>query len=168
MKHFVCYFEVEIEDSLLRQKLSEFFIIDLDKVGYLLEEKECLVRYENETLDNFSKFRFELNIYVSSNEILLKKGLCNIVEYGIALSIFFQNKILIHDLTDDPYQWLLIEKKSVYLVEETDNDYDGVTIKEGSLIELSSKKCINLLNERVNKESVYQLSPSSIWLSCSL
>lgn len=168
MKHFVCYFEKEIEDSLLRQKLSEFFIIDLDKVGYLLEEKECLVRYENERLDNFSKFRFELNIYVNSNEILLKKGIRNIIEYGIALSHFFKSKILIHDLTDDPYQWLLIEEMSVYLVEETDDDYDGISIKEGSLIELSSEKCINLLKERVNKESVYQLSPSSVWHSCSL
>ncbi|QKX04210.1 hypothetical protein HN014_04560 [Aquimarina sp. TRL1] len=137
-----------------------------DQVGELLEEGEFLIRCEKSYLDDLKKcFYLELNVYVDI-DVLTKVGAYNNLLLGLEIVTLLQRSILINDESNDPYQWLLLDKsRRLYLVEEIDNEIESICLKE-EYLELSLIKSMKLLpnfSKLNNKDIVYFVDSPSLW-----
>lgn len=171
--HYVFFLKSYIDSNDIIKLLGNLFCLKTQEIGELNEEGEKIIlRFEIEILDNTSEFKFELNIYCHSLDLILNKGFYNNLILGVELSTILKKEILINDESDDPYQWILINEKWIYLVESEDNNHVGITLKESRTLPLSLSKAMELLpNEQyildLKEEKVvpstYYVKSSFLW-----
>lgn len=158
----------------LIEMLSCIFKYKLEEVGDFLSDGTYYLKFENRLLDEASEFCTELNVYIPDKERVLKTELYNNLLFGVKVSEYIGDEVLVNDESDDPYQWVLIKGKQLFLVEEVDDDNEGITLMSTKL-ELSYEKSIKILPGKNNIEStsnehevdrVYFVTPSSLWNTC--
>lgn len=162
------YVKASNELAILLNALSNTIQVELWDISELMENRNTKIKYEVRNLDLNSEFNAELNFFIP-NEILLAVGLYNNVLFGLTISRFFNDPILVHDYTDDPYQWLYIAKGSLYLADEIDSIENGININRESIRSLDISKVSELLPSKQDlienrTESIaYWVSPSNKW-----
>lgn len=170
--HYVYFLKEKISSKCIKKMLCGVLEYEIDDVGELLSDGNFLVRYEIRILDHIADFFIELNIYLHDKEKIFQLELYNDLLFGIRLLRYMKVKqLIIDDLSSDPFQWILIDNKSFFLVEEVDDDKNGITINSKNILELSLKKMLKLLPqksdiERGSWQGAYFVEPSTIWMSC--
>lgn len=171
--HYVFFLSGYIDSNDIIKLLGNLFGLKTEEIGELSEsEKTTQIRFEMRILDNTSDFKFELSIYCDSLDLVLNKGFYNNLILGVEFSTILKKEILINDESDDPYQWILINEKFIYLVESKDDNHVGITLKESSALPLALSKAMELLpNEQyiidLKEEKVvpsaYYVKSSFLW-----
>ncbi len=151
--------------------LSHILLYREDEIGEMCNEKDVdlPVRFENRLLDQKSEFNTELEIHIVDINCRRITHLYNDLLFAFKISEYLNEEVLINDASDDPYQWLLIQNQKLSLAEAVDNEYNGVTILRSKIQELSIEKSLEMLpsiSYIQKSDSVYFVSPSSLWKSC--
>ncbi len=175
MHLFICYIKHNLTCEETTKVINKVFALKNTSVASLLDDRECEIRYEWNELDKEAEFSYELIVYTQNKEILINSGIYNNLLFGLKLHDFIQASIIINDETDDPYQWLLIKNKKLYLVEEEFPENNGINLLEKTNCELSIEKSLELLPDKdfiisnsSNSKTAYYVKPSSEWSKCEL
>ncbi|CAL2090872.1 hypothetical protein [Tenacibaculum sp. 190524A02b] len=171
MVHLVCFFKDNVSVKKIKESLAIIFDVDFYDIKELFNDTEAIVKYEIRKLSINQDFNYELNLYVKRDSILITKLYNNLI-FGYRFSKVLNFEILINDESDDPYQWILIEKNNLFLVEEKDTEEYGIDIIKSNRQKLNFNKAMKLLqNEEAivnpsKANSVFYVSPSSKWNEC--
>lgn len=158
--HYVFFLKAYLDNDAIIKLLGNLFCLKAEEIGELNEsDKKISLRFEMRILDNVSDFKFELSVYCDSLDLILNNGFYNNLILGVEISSILKREILINDESDDPYQWILINGKCIYLVESKDNNQPGITLIESNKIPLSLSKSIQLLP---NKQYIIDLKENKI------
>lgn len=126
--------------------LSDIFEYKQEQVKKLLSEDDCLIRYENRILDNISEFSVELVVYIQDDKLLNDIKLNNNIVLGLKISNYINEDVITDYQKNNPYQWLLIKKNRFFLVEEIDQDSNGIILENDGIevfdIDSDSNLCI--------------------------
>ena len=172
MLHYVCYLKKHMLNPYVLSMLSNIFEYGPEKIGELTSEENCELKFENVLLDGDSEFNSVLTVYVVNREKVLKLGIYNSLLFGLKVSSYMKDEVIVSDESDDPYQWILIRNSRIFWVEELATDSEGITLLGSDRKELSYDKALALLPGRDTlKDSNYNswsfsISPSSLWNSC--
>lgn len=134
----VFYLKNRKEDLFIEKMLSDIFEYDQVQVKELLNEGDCLIRYENRVLDNISEFRVELVVYIQNESQLNDRKLNNNFFLGLKIANYINEGVIISYAGHDPYLWLLIKENHFFLVEEIAQDSNGISLMENNRIEISN------------------------------
>ncbi len=173
MFHFVCFLKRKKKPSYIKEMLSVLFDVTSENIGSLLSPGLLKLRFESRDFNTISEFDFELNVYVQDKESILELKMYNNLLFGKQVSLYVDDEVLIDDESDDSYQWLLIDKERLFLVEECDDDKSGISLIQSSKKELLFEKALLLLPNKedidnliIEKPRPYFISPSSLWKTC--
>ncbi|PQA96794.1 hypothetical protein B0A69_01615 [Chryseobacterium shigense] len=138
MIHFICYLKKKKTDHYIVELLKEIFNCDIKEISNLIDEEKSLIKFENRILDDISEFQVELNIYCIDERRVEELKFNNNISLGIAISKNINEDIAVNDenICDNPYQWILIKQNSLFLVEEEEDDNNGITLNQNNRIEI--------------------------------
>lgn len=143
----VFYLKSKRKDSFIEKMLSDIFEYKQEQVKKLLSEDDCLIRYENRILDNVSEFFVELVVYIQDDKLLNDIKLNNNIVLGLKISNYINEDVITDYQKNNPYQWLLIKKNRFFLVEEIDQDSNGIILENDGIevfdIDSDSNLCID-------------------------
>ncbi|WPO84293.1 hypothetical protein SD427_08145 [Chryseobacterium sp. JJR-5R] len=142
MDNYICYLKGKKENIHLIKILSDIFKCRDEFIGDLLGSKNFAIRFENRLLDNISEFCTELNIYI--DDTIKKVAITNNFLFGIELSKYLNEEIVISTHSDDPCQWILIQNNSFFIAEEADDENFGITLQRSENIEISYDDAIHM------------------------
>lgn len=155
---FVLYLNQDISDSVAEYALSRSF--DGKKI-----------KYEKRMLGGGNGYFVEIDIF-AEEETCLTAGVYNNLLLALRVVEFIEGDILINDESDDPYQWIRIDKeKNVRIVEEIDEeDTEAVLISDELGKKVDLQYALTLLPDKEyillpqNKRPAYYVRDSSFWL----
>ncbi|MBT2623521.1 hypothetical protein [Chryseobacterium sp. ISL-6] len=141
MHTFICYLIGKKEDISITRMLSNIFKLNEEFVGDLLDDGDFKIRFENRILDNTSEFCTELNVY-TKDEIIIS---ANIFLFGIEVSEYLDEEVIVGFNGGDPYQWILIKDNLFFLIDEeiSDENY-GINVHKSTKIEISYDHAIDI------------------------
>jgi hypothetical protein len=125
----VFYLKSKREDLFIEKMISDIFGYQQSQVKGLLSEEDCLIRYENRVLDNISEFCVDLVVYIQDEKQLNDIRLDNNIILGIQISNYIDEDVITNYQENEPYQWLLIKGNHFFLVEETNQDSNGINLE---------------------------------------
>lgn len=125
----VFYLKSKRKDLFIEKMLSDIFEYPQTQVKELLSEEDCLIRYENRVLDNISEFCVELIVYIQEEKQLNNIRLDNNIILGMQISNYIDEEVITNYQGNEPYQWLLIKGNHFFLVEEIDQDNNGISLE---------------------------------------
>lgn len=141
----VFYLKSKREDLFIQKMLCDIFEYKQGQVKELLSEEDCLIRYENRVLDNISEFFVELVVYIQDDKQLHDMKLNNNIILGLKISNYINEDIITNYQKKEPYQWLLIKRNRFFLVEEIDQDSNGISLENDGIevfdIDFGSNLC---------------------------
>ncbi len=141
MIHFICYLKRKKSNHYIIELLKEIFNCEIEDISNLLDEKQSLIKFENRILDDVSEFKMELNIYCIDESRTRELKLNNNISLGIAISKSINEVVVVNEdnICINPYQWILIRQNKLFLVEEDDNDNNGITLNQNNQIDITYK-----------------------------
>ncbi|WP_027386476.1 hypothetical protein [Chryseobacterium gregarium] len=142
MYNYICYLKGKKENIHLIKILSNIFKCKKEFIGNLLDSENFEIRFENRLLDDISEFSTELNVYL--NDTVNKTVISNNFLFGIELSRYLNEEIIVSTNRDDPYQWILIRNNSFFLAEEAEDESFGITLQRSKNIEISYEDAKNI------------------------
>ncbi len=173
MCHFICYFKENKKDQEIRNLLNSIFNYGKYEITEISSGFNHGIRYETRILDESSEFKSELNVYISEIKTVLENEIYNDLLFGLVVSKFLKEDIIVNDQSDDPYQWILIRDGGAFLVEEAAGDNKGINVFPNSERRLDINKSLCLFPDinyvrkhNTNKgETAYFIVPSTLWNS---
>lgn len=137
MHHYICYLKGKKENNEITSLLSSVFECGNKIIGDLFSYEDFEIRFENRLLDDFSEFNTELNVYMDKpvNKLFADNFL-----FGLEVSNVLNEEILVSIKNDNPYEWILIRDRLSFIVEETDDDYNGITLDRLTTIRISQNE----------------------------
>jgi len=142
MDNYICYLKGKKENIHLIKILSDIFKCKKEFIGDLLDSKNFAIRFENRLLDNISEFSTELNVYL--DDTINKAAINNNFVFGIELSKYLDEEIVVSGCTDDPCQWILIQNNLFFITEGADDENFGITLHRYENIEISYDDAIHM------------------------
>lgn len=168
----VFYFNNEILASKLKEVLSIVYKVNIDKIDEFdyNNVKDSTLRYQITEYSQTQDFNYQLEIFVT-DDLIINSGIYNNLILAIEANKLLNVNLLIDDESDNPYQWLLINSRGLYLVEEKineDSNY-GIDIQDDMGLKINLDKALGLLpkkNDVLNKyyEESYFIKNSRKWL----
>lgn len=163
------YLADEISKFDLVTILEQVLLLEPGRIGELYDDGEYLVRYEYNSYHNADSFYQEICVF-PPDELLLKIGIYNDLILGKRIAEITGQEVIVDDGSDDPYEWILINKEGIFRVEEdgTVGREVGVKIFPSVQYRLSYEKAMQLLPGKddllLGKTS--NAFPSYLWDSC--
>lgn len=170
-----CYLKEKLSIEEIKDLISNLFELERNRICEFLSEKECLIRFEYNVLDeNFeSDYNIELNLYCNEKSLLLNTQIYNNLILAFKVASLIAVRVLVNDESDDPYQWLEVIAEKLYLVEELDNDSDGINLNFLSKKSLIVEKALDILpgkefieNDGLIEKEPYFVKNSEQWKKC--
>ncbi len=141
MYSYICYLKKSEGNAHITQMLSNIFKCDEEYISDLLNPENFEIRFENRILDNVSEFYVELNVYLNDDNNITTVFGCNFL-FGIEVSKYLNEEVLVSSRNDDSYEWILIGDSSFFIAEEKDNDVPGITLLRSNNSEISYNKAM--------------------------
>lgn len=139
--HLYLLFTRKKGDINITRMLSNIFKLNEEFIGDLLNDGDLKIRFENRILDDTSEFCTELNVYNNDENIVFSNNFL----FGIQVSKYLDEEVVVGINDDAPYQWIFIKKDWFFLIDEeiSDENY-GINIKQSHKIEIPYDHAIDI------------------------
>lgn len=165
----VFFLKSKIPKKELKKLISTIYLIEKSKINLLEKyDENAIINYQITKIASDSDFNYQFEIFIS-NDLIISSGVFNNLILAIKLNKILRKEVLINDESDNPYQWLLINNENLYLVEEEENQKQGIYIFYEKSIELDISKGIALLQNKNDyieskKNTPYYIKNPKLWL----
>lgn len=168
----VCYFKHNISITEIIDALSKIYNKDIDEIGLFDYENKnnFLIRFQITNYVSNADFNYQLEIYISDEDIIQSKIFNNLI-LSLKINQILYVDLLIHDESDNPFQWILISGNEAFLVEEMIENTGGfgINIDFKNRQKLNKAKAIEIMpneNDIILKyyDKGYFVKNSNKWL----
>lgn len=174
MNAYDCLLKKGIKGVDIAQLVAAVLQVEKQDVAQLLYDSDCNIYYEYKVLDDEAAFSWILSVYVNDEEKIKAQKLYNPLLFGLMISKYLDAEVLINAHCVDPYLWILVEHGKIYLVDEVDEDDDGVNLHKDIKKELSIDKVLASFpdDDHFSKHKTINhtapLFPIEVWTSWEL
>lgn len=142
MNAYDCLFKKDTKVDDVAELVANILEVEKQDVAQFLESSDCNIYYEDSVLNDNAEFSWMLTVYVNDEEKIRAQKLYNPLLFGLTVSRCLDTEVLINAHCVDPYLWILVEQGKIYLVDEIDEDNDGVNLHKHIKQELSLAKVL--------------------------